>query len=270
MTQPAVVLSLGAGVQSSTLAFMAARGILPQPDAVVFADTGAEPDEVYRWLDWMRGELPFEIVTVRRGNLADEATRLRRSKRTGREYQSLHVPMFVRGERGHSMLAQSCSQAFKIAPVYAWCKEQFGVGFDEQSVRVRFWLGISTDEAHRMKPARELWAKNEWPLIELGMDRADCLRWMRDHGYPEPPRSACVFCPFRSNAEWRRLAEAEPHSVERAAEFERAAQETAGSVGRLGSLPYVHRTLVPISDAPYEEVDSPSLFGGDCEGICGV
>ena len=38
------VLSLGAGVQSTTLALMAAHGeIGPMPDCAIFADTGWEP-----------------------------------------------------------------------------------------------------------------------------------------------------------------------------------------------------------------------------------
>jgi hypothetical protein len=40
------VLSLGAGVQSSTMALMAAKGeIIPMPDCAIFADTGAEPKQ---------------------------------------------------------------------------------------------------------------------------------------------------------------------------------------------------------------------------------
>jgi hypothetical protein len=43
------VLSLGAGVQSTTLALMAAQGeIQPLPDCAIFADTGWEPATVYR------------------------------------------------------------------------------------------------------------------------------------------------------------------------------------------------------------------------------
>jgi len=42
------VLSLGAGVQSSTMALMAAKGeITPMPDCAIFADTQAEPQSVY-------------------------------------------------------------------------------------------------------------------------------------------------------------------------------------------------------------------------------
>ena len=46
-------LSLGAGVQSTTMALMAAHGALtPMPDCAIFADTGWEPEAVYDHLDW--------------------------------------------------------------------------------------------------------------------------------------------------------------------------------------------------------------------------
>ena len=43
------IISLGAGVQSTTMALMAARGMIPGglPDCAIFADTGAEPASVY-------------------------------------------------------------------------------------------------------------------------------------------------------------------------------------------------------------------------------
>ena len=50
------VISLGAGVQSTTMALMAAAGeIGPMPDCAIFADTGWEPKAVYDHLDWLRG-----------------------------------------------------------------------------------------------------------------------------------------------------------------------------------------------------------------------
>ena len=52
VVMPFHVISLGAGVQSSTMALMAAHGeITPMPDAAIFADTQSEPASVYRWLD---------------------------------------------------------------------------------------------------------------------------------------------------------------------------------------------------------------------------
>ena len=62
------IISLGAGVQSSTMALMAAKGeITPMPDAAIFADTGWEPKYVYDWLDWLETQLPFPVHRVSGG-----------------------------------------------------------------------------------------------------------------------------------------------------------------------------------------------------------
>jgi hypothetical protein len=66
------VLSLGASVQSTTLALMAAQGeIGPMPDCAIFADTGWEPNAVYEHLAWLRSPniLPFPVHIVSAGNL---------------------------------------------------------------------------------------------------------------------------------------------------------------------------------------------------------
>lgn len=61
-----VLLSLGAGVQSTTLALMAARGDLPLPEAAIFADTGWESAVTYAHLEWLTttvgGVLPIHVV----------------------------------------------------------------------------------------------------------------------------------------------------------------------------------------------------------------
>ncbi|ANS02942.1 hypothetical protein [uncultured Mediterranean phage uvDeep-CGR0-AD1-C123] len=44
------VISLGAGVQSSVMALMAAHGELPIPECAIFADTQFEPRQVYEHL----------------------------------------------------------------------------------------------------------------------------------------------------------------------------------------------------------------------------
>ena len=67
------VISLGAGVQSSVMALMAAKGqITPMPDCAIFADTQSEPDHIYEWLDWLETQLPFPIYRITAGNLRDD------------------------------------------------------------------------------------------------------------------------------------------------------------------------------------------------------
>ena len=43
------ILSLGAGVQSSTLLMKIYNNEIKPVDAAIFADTGNEPQEVYEW-----------------------------------------------------------------------------------------------------------------------------------------------------------------------------------------------------------------------------
>ena len=68
------IISLGAGVQSSVMALMAARGeIDTMPDCAVFSDTQWEPKKVYEHLNWLEKQLPFPVYRVTNGNLRNDA-----------------------------------------------------------------------------------------------------------------------------------------------------------------------------------------------------
>lgn len=95
--EPIHLISLGAGVQSSTMALMAAKGeITPMPVAAIFADTKAEPKSVYTWLDWIEKQLPFPLYRVSCGNLTMDSLLLRTSKKTGKTYQKPGIQIFQR------------------------------------------------------------------------------------------------------------------------------------------------------------------------------
>ena len=66
------VLSLGVGVQSSTMALMAAKRELTMPDCAIFADTGFEPKGVYQYLNFLKKTLPFPIYVVARSNIRED------------------------------------------------------------------------------------------------------------------------------------------------------------------------------------------------------
>lgn len=68
-------LSLGAGVQSTTMALLAAHGdIGPTPDCAIFADTGWEPKAVYDHLSWLMSPnvLPFPVHVVSASNIREQ------------------------------------------------------------------------------------------------------------------------------------------------------------------------------------------------------
>lgn len=256
------VISLGAGVQSSTMALLAAHGeITPMPDCAIFADTQAEPKAVYEWLDWLERQLPFPVHRVTAGKLDDAATEIRISK-NGNKYMSTAIPVFIDG----GITVRQCTADFKIDPIRRALREMRGGRYVTQ------WIGISTDEAQRMKPSRDKWATNRWPLVELGMRRHDCLNWMERNGHPKPPRSACRYCPYKSDHEWRLLRDEQPEEFESAAKFEERLQASYAQTRRRG-VPFLHRSKVPLRNVDLrtaEDAGQMSMFGNDCTGMCGV
>lgn len=65
------LLSLGAGVQSTTLALMAAAGDLDRLDGAIFADTRWEPPRVYQHLDRLAAVLDAAGVPLHRVSAGD-------------------------------------------------------------------------------------------------------------------------------------------------------------------------------------------------------
>lgn len=278
---PFTFLSLGAGVQSSTLALMAAHGeVTPMPNAAIFADTQAEPASVYRWLDWLEGQLPFPVHRVTRGSLTEESLIIRERKdKTGYWSKSL-VPAFIENKDGtRGIMGRQCTYSYKVEQLERAARRLGKVKRGQKEVTVTQWIGISWDEIQRIKPSRVAWSQHRWPLVELRMGRRDCLRWMEERGYPKPPRSACVYCPFHSDKEWRRLKDEEPEEFARAVKFEKDIQEVKAKTERMRGVPFLHPSLVPLDQVDFRtDIERGQLslwleeqsFGNECEGMCGV
>jgi hypothetical protein len=267
---PIHVLSLGAGVQSSTMALMAAHGeITPMPVAAIFADTQDEPKSVYDWLDWLEKQLPFPVIRTTRGRLSEDTLKIRTRRDGMGTWSPSGVPAFTLNTAtgAGGMMPRQCTDDFKLHPIK---REQRKILKESGQKQLTVWIGITIDEAHRMKPSRVRYAIHRWPLVDLGMRRETCLKWMKDRGFPQPPRSACIFCPYHSDREWKRLKEHEPGEFAKAVQFERDFQSTKKKSGVLTSVPFLHRSLVSLDQVDFEPDKTPSLFGNECEGMCGV
>ncbi len=247
-------------MQSSALALMMAHGEIEMCDFAIFADTQAEPRSVYKWLDWLETRLPFEVKRVTFGDPFTETAKERTSKKTGNNYMRADVPAYT--SNGGTMWRQ-CTSRWKLEPIFKALKSYKTDG-------VNMILGISTDEAHRQKPAKFGWITNIYPLITSNLSRSDCLQWMENHNYPTPPRSACVFCPYHSDKEWNRLKTEEPEEFQRAVLFEKSLQQTAVKITRLDYKPFLHPSRKPLATVQFRDQDQPNLFGNECEGMCGV
>ncbi len=277
-TEPIQLISLGAGVQSSTMALMAAAGeITPMPMAAIFADTQAEPPSVYEWLDWLEKQLPFPVHRVTAGNLSKAALSAKTNQTTGGLYYKNMIPAFILNPNGsHGQVSRHCTSDYKVIPIVRASRRLAGIKRGQKTVGVIQWIGISLDESIRMKASREPWCEHRWPLIELRMTRRKCLEWMEARAYPKPPRSACTFCPFHNDSEWRRLRDDEPEAWAEAIRFEKELQTLHSSInmnGKINGIPFLHASRKPLdqvdlrTDAEHGQL---SLWQDECEGMCGV
>lgn len=273
------------GVQSSTLALMAAHGQvphLPHPAGAIFADTQDEPESVYRWMQTLRGLIeasphPFPVHLVTKGKLSDRAMTMKTTK-DGRKFSPTDIPFFTRNDDGSQgkITNRGCTRDYKLDPILKMARRLGEVPRKKKEgnqIHVVQWIGISLDEIYRMKPSRDWWAKSVWPLVDMRMTRHDCKRWMAEHGYPEPPRSSCVYCPYHSDHEWRRLRDEEPEDFAKAVAFERRLQEVKRESSNFSTTPFLHRSLVPLDQVDFstdEEKGQGNLFNAECFGMCGV
>jgi hypothetical protein len=269
MTPKFRILSLGAGVQSTTLALMAAHGEFDvMPDMAIFADTGAEPEPTYEFLRWLSSPnvLPFPVVVVSDGNIRDDLIGGLNS--TGQRFAS--IPFFTLHKGKQGMARRQCTKEYKLAPILRKIREL--LHNKRAKGGAEMWIGISLDEVVRMKPSRVGYVSNRWPLIEKRMTRLDCLAWLERNGYPRPPKSACTFCPFRDNESWINMRANDPVSFADAVAVDHAIRAN-GTGKRMQAELYLHRSLKPLDEVDLRsdaELGQSDLFGNECEGMCGV
>lgn len=254
------VLSLGAGVQSSTLLLMGCEGE-ERIDAAVFADTGWEPRAVYEHLAYLEERARaagIPVYRVSEGNLREDA--LEASRR------SASMPLHIANQDGtKGQLRRQCTSEYKIKPIRRLLRSM-GVTRGQPADLL---IGISLDECHRMRDSGVQYLRNTYPLIDHAMTRQDCLTWLRRRGYPTPPKSSCIGCPFHGDAYWRELREGSAEEWADAVAFDGAVRRMT----RIDGEAYLHASLRPLGEVDLrspQERGQIDLFGEECWGVCGV
>ena len=246
-------ISLGAGVQSTVMSLMAARGDLGEmPDCAIFADTQSEPAAVYRLVEWLTEVLPFPVHTVTAGSILDDMG-------APSEAGFVSIPTRMTQPDGSvAMGRRQCTREYKIAPIEQKVRQLIGLKPRQHWPKhhvAECWLGISVDEVERARTNfRAPTITNRYPLLEMGWRRADLLYWYelnRQLDWPPLARSACVCCPYRSTTEWLALTDDE---VEQAAVAEDAMNARAADPPGVDPSPharkqYVHRRVIPLREA---------------------
>lgn len=262
------VLSLGAGVQSTTVLLMSLEGELPPLDWVVFADTGWEPQAVYKHLEWLKTLTTVHVVS--NGNIRHKE--LSATTKDGESARTT-MPYFLSdGQREEGRLRRKCTSEYKIVPIERFIRiTVLGLAHGQAAPKtkvIRQWYGISLDEMQRMAKDPNKFTSNYYPLVEQRMTRENCIAWLERYGLQDVPRSACIGCPFKHNQEWRKLRDDSPVEWQDAIAFD-AAMRLRGGTDRPR---FIHRQCVPLDEAVIDR-DSPGqllLWQDECTGMCGV
>lgn len=263
-----IYLSLGAGVQSSALYVLCAQGRAPRADVAIFADTQDEPGYVYEQLDrletWGKKNGGCRIDRVKRGSLSLSQAQLT----TTRSF----LPMFVDNDGKRGFLRRKCTSEFKINVIERHVRKLLGFGKGERikDSLATALIGISRDEAIRMKESRVAWIENTYPLVDLNIRRAECLRIVEAAGLPTPLKSACVYCPFKDTASWMWLKKEHPDEFEKACAVDDKIRDSSHAGIKLRA--YLHSSLKPLREVDLEDrqADLFDGFGNECNGVCGV
>jgi hypothetical protein len=266
---PEQVLSLGAGVQSSALLLMSYDGELPPLDYAVFADTGWEPQAVYEHLEELEDIVGdrIPIIRVSAGDIREDLM----NAAAGKPGRVPAPPLFVPGGDGRaSLLRRQCTKEYKIVPIYRELRKHSTRAERKEVTTVDLWMGISLDEVERMKPSREPWVRNVYPLIDRRLSRWDCQRWLTARGI-DAPKSACIGCPFHDNDRWRAMKAEAPDEFADAVAVDAAIRHLPGI--KAGAA-YLHRDLKPLDQVdlrtPEDRGQLAFGFTNECEGHCGL
>lgn len=292
------VLMLGGGVQSTTLLYLSIKGIIPKFDLVLFADTGDEPAATYKHIAYLRklcrehgialrttkpGGLKFSSYLHRFGSMPvwvkNPDGSIGRLKRQCTDYVKIKPNNRMLASwmvwRGHAKIQQGFRvldvaggdhwdthyydelyNSIDMTPVSFW--ETFPRYQVRPDVYVSVAFGISTDETYRASERGPAWWRTTYPLIELGMSRDDCIQWIQDNGFPIPPKSACVQCPYRTDEAWLDMMLNHPQDWQEACRIDDFMRTNAREISKdmpnrsygekLRGTPYIHERCIPLRD----------------------
>lgn len=254
------IFSTGGGVQSTACLVLAAQGKIPYR-TFVFSNVGdkAESPATIRYIKEIAKPYAkkhgIEWVDVawvdRQGRQRDLFDDVMTNER------SINIPAFMPGGMPGN---RNCTVSYKIKPIAKWIKNN--------APNCILGKGISTDEPHRATPSRESDGyTSAYPLIELGISRSDCLIIAKEAGLPQPPKSSCWFCPFKTTDQWVTLRREHPQLFNQSVKLEQVLQERRANLGKdavyLSSIG--GRKEVNLADVIPEQL---GLFGWEPEEGC--
>lgn len=220
--------SFGGGVQSVAALVLAAQGRIDY-DTFLFANVGDDSEYPETMVYLRQVAMPYaeanNLKIVELYKTRKDGTTETLWEKLHRTERSIDIPMRMsNGAPGN----RSCTADFKIKVVAKWMRQNGATKIKPGEVGI----GISTDEAQRMKPSQLPHIINRYPLIDLMLSRKDCEQLIASAGIPVPPKSSCFFCPFHTVKAWQDLYDNQPELFAKSVALERMINDRRKSIGR--------------------------------------
>lgn len=258
------IIALGMGTQSTCLYFMSSMGEFERADYAIFSDPCAEHPDTYKLAEYLKdweqknNGVPIQIVSK---NLYQDI--LDSVNSTGQRFAS--IPAYT---EGGGMVRRQCTNEYKIQPLTKKVRELYGLKKHKRMPKTEIWLGITTDEAQRMKLSQLPRLTNRYPFMELMMNRNDCIEYFKKHNLPIPIKSSCIFCPYKSDKNWLDMKRNNTDLFQKALKCDYAIRDS--SMRGIKEKLYLHKSLVPLDKVILSNENQIDMFGNECEGYCGI
>ena len=225
-------------------------GQLPKPDLIVMADTSREVSTTFEYMEQVV-QPALKKIGMRVEIAGHDLAKVDLYAYNG----DLLLPVFTRQNNGIGKLPTYCSVEWKKQVVRRWLRKQ---GVESTDV----WIGISTDEAERMKDSGLKWYRHVYPLIELvPINRSKCVSQISNFGWVVPHKSRCYMCPNQSIEAWKQMKQLGNGDFEKAVELENNIRQKDKDM-------YLHPMAIPIEQAVEQSELQYDMFDGCDSGYC--
>jgi len=199
-----------------------------QIDEIIFADTGWERTDIINQTKEIKKYVEsfgfkFTIVQSELGTLENYL------ESQIKDDAFIPIPYHSKNK---GIGQRQCTSQFKIRPIHKYLRKTYG------PISRIAQLGIHYDEFERVKDPQTKRDVNRFPLVDLKLRRADCVKIVEEEGLPIPPKSACVGCPYLPASRFISLSKDIPSDFERAEKIDSQLNK---------KKKYLSRTMIPLS-----------------------
>jgi len=279
------IQSNGIGQQSIALYFMSSIGVVPRFDWSIFADPGREKKKSYEYLryvmEWTAKNDGVPIVWTGKKSLYKDL--IKGTNSTSHRFAS--IPAFTLNPDGSSgILKRQCTEEYKIAEFNKAVRTLLNLG-NRNYPSVKVYNAITVEEFDRISVPEIAKFINIYPFCNVQttrsgnkflnydvifgkslLTRAGCVNWLIQNGFEVPPKSACTFCPYQSDAQWLDLKRNDAREWKAVVKLDKKIRNS--TTKGIDNPIFLHRSCKPLDEVNLKENQESIFF--DCSGNCDI